>query len=211
MKFSSSKIKNINFKLKQIKIYKKKKNFLIVNYFKQNNKIINFNSLFFLVLIPKKFFFKIKPEFNLILKKMQQTTKINLLTFKKGFNNNILKFYFTKNLFNFLLNKNKVIILYNFFLQNKTFIFFLLNFYSYIIKNFYIFYSFYQKTILSIKSYNYLYNHYFQQINKNIFHMYSNNLITIFIKKQSYLCNFFFLQILKLIYSFFFFNIIISN
>jgi hypothetical protein len=156
MKLISSKIKNINIKLKQIKIYKKKKLFLIVNHFKTKNKLIKKN-LFFLILIPKTFFFKIKIVFDTMLKKIKNLININLLSFKKGFKNYILKHYLTKSIYNYIQNKNKLIIFYSFSLTSEDFLKFLINFYDYFHTNFYFLYSIYQKTNISNKLYKYLY------------------------------------------------------
>lgn len=166
MKLISPKIKSINLKLKFLQIYKKKKKFLKMHQLKNKNQIKNKKTFFFLFLIPKTFFFNFKLSFFQILKEIQQTTNITILPFKKGFNNNILKYYFNLNLYTYINNKNKMIILYNLNLTNINFISFILNYYSYLNTNFYLLYSFYNKTIISSNLYTYFY-HYLNKEKKN--------------------------------------------
>jgi hypothetical protein len=204
MKLVSSKIKNINIKLKQIKIYKKKKLFLIVKHFKIKNKLVKKN-LFFLILIPKTFFFKIKIEFNIILKKIKNLININLLSFKKGFKNNILKHYLTESIYNYIKNKNKLIILYSFSLTSEDFFKFLNNFYDYFYNNFYFLYSIYQKTNISNKLYEYLY----KQLNnkkKNFFNQII--LFKLLLIKKNQIINYFYRNFFYII--FFFYKILFN-
>lgn len=186
----SLKLKNINLKLKQIKIYKKKKLFLKMKQSKiSKNLLKNFskNFFFFLVLIPKTFYFKIKQDFNLKLKEIKNLTTIQPLFFKKGFNNNILQYYLKENLYNFLKNKNKLVILYQINLSANKFIKFINDYYFYINSNFYILYSIYNKIKFSFFNYNYISTNFltkFKEINNNLIILNSkifSNLIKILI------------------------------
>lgn len=208
----SLKLKNINLKLKQIKIYKKKKLFLKMKQSKiSKNLLKNFskNFFFFLVLIPKTFYFKIKQDFNLKLKEIKKLTTIQPLFFKKGFNNNILQYYLKENLYTFLKNKNKLIILYQINLPIKNFIKFINEYYTYINSNFYILYSLYNKIKFSFFNYQYISTNFskkFKEINYNVLIL-NNKIIFNIIK---FLCNIFknfiiiLINLIKNIINFFF-------
>jgi hypothetical protein len=163
---NSEKIKIINSKLLFLKTIKKKKTFLKVKFLKKQ-KILNNNNIFFLVLIPKIFFFTMKSNFTLLMKKLYLQTNINYISYKKGFINYLLTNYFLKNLYQYIKNKNKMLILYNLNLQKNAFFDFLKFFYPNLNSNFYFLYSFYQKTKLSLKTYNYFYNNFFLHQDQN--------------------------------------------